>query len=151
MPDRPSDFRALAIVAAVSGIYDIALGLALLFGRNLLQSLFAMAAPAPPIHADLNAIFLLAVGVGYALPYRRPDLHRGYLWVMGPFLKGIGALAFVIDHVVRQSPPVFLIFAVTDGTLAVITLWALMKSRSSTSMPPCASAAPAQQPVERDS
>ncbi|HEX7487032.1 MAG TPA: hypothetical protein VF332_12835 [Vicinamibacterales bacterium] len=130
MPARASDLRPLAVVAAVSGIYDITLGFALLFGRELLQSLFALPAPAPPIHADLNAIFLLAVGVGYAMPYRRPDLHRGYLWVMGPFLKGIGALAFVIDHVVRQSPPAFLLLAVTDGSLAIITLWVLWVTRA---------------------
>jgi hypothetical protein len=129
MPDRSTDLRTLAAVAAVSGIYDISLGLALLFGRDLLQSLFALPPPAPPIHADLNGIFLLAIGVGYALPFRRPDLHRGYLWVMGPFLKGIGSLAFVIDHVVRQSPPAFLLFAATDGTLAAVTLWALVASR----------------------
>jgi hypothetical protein len=130
MPDRPSDLRTLAVVAAVSGIYDISLGLVLLFGRPLLQSLFALPAPAPPIHADLNGIFLLAIGAGYALPYRQPANHRGYLWVMGPFLKGIGSLAFVVDHLVRQSPPAFLLFAATDGTLAAVTLWALWSSRS---------------------
>jgi len=135
MPDRSSDLRPLAVVAAVSGIYDIALGLALLFGRDLLQSLFALPPPVPPIHADLNGIFLLAVGAGYALPYRRPDMYRGYLWVMGPFLKGVGCLAFVIDHVVRQSPAAFLLFAVTDGTLAAITLWVLLRTKAG--LKPC--------------
>jgi hypothetical protein len=148
MPDRPSDLRRLAIVAAVSGIYDVALGLALIVGREGLQVLFALSAPTPPIHADLNAIFLLAVGVGYILPYRRPDLYRGYLWVMGPFLKGIGSLAFVIDHIVRQSPPAFLLFAATDGTLAMITLWALTAgSGLRGGRPP---GAEAQEVVERD-
>lgn len=135
MPARRSDLRALVVVAAVSGGYDILLGLALLAGRGLLQSLFELPAPAPPIHADLNGLFLLAVGVGYVLPYRRPDLYRGYLWVMGPFLKGIGCLALVADHFVRHSPPAFLLFAVADGTLAILTLWALLGTRAG--LKPC--------------
>jgi hypothetical protein len=130
MPVRRSNLRALVVVAAVSGGYDILLGLALLAGRGLLQSLFQLPAPVPPIHADLNGIFLLAIGIGYALPCRRPDLYRGYLWVMGPFLKGIGSLAFVVDHFVRQSPPAFLLFAVADGTLALLTLWVLISTSS---------------------
>jgi hypothetical protein len=130
MPDRPPDLRPLAIVAAVSGIYDVALGLALAFGRGFLQTLFALPAPTPPIHADLNGLFLLAIGVGYLLPWRRPDRYRGYLWVMGPFLKGVGSLAFVVDHVLRGSPAAFLAFALTDGTLAVVTLWALWVTRA---------------------
>ena len=109
-------------VAAVSGLYDVALGAALLAGRGLLQSILDVPAPVPPIHADLNGLFLLAVGLGYVLPFRQPDRYRGYLWVMGPFLKGIGSVAFVTDHFVRHSPPAYLLFAVTDGTLALVTL-----------------------------
>lgn len=130
MPARHPDLRPLVVVAAVSGGYDILLGLALLVGRELLQSCFQLPAPAPPIHADLNGLFLLAVGVGYVLPYRHPDLYRGYLWVMGTFLKGTGSVLFVVDHVVRHSPPSFLIFAATDGALAVLTLWALLRTRA---------------------
>jgi hypothetical protein len=128
MPDRPSSARPLAVVAAVSGLYDISLGGALLVGRGLLQAAFALPPPAPPIHADLNGLFLLAVGAGYLLAYRRPDRYRGYLWVMGPFLKGAGSLLFLADHVLRGSPDVFLLFALTDGTLALWTLWVLMRA-----------------------
>jgi hypothetical protein len=45
---------------------------------------------------------------------------------MGPVLKGAGALAFVLDHVVRHSPRSFLLFAASDGALALLTLWVLM-------------------------
>jgi len=126
MPGRRSDLRPLVIVAAVSGVYDIALGFALLTARELLQALFGLPPPAPPIHADLNGLFLLAVGVGYVLPFRRPDLNRGYLWVMGPLLKGGGSLLFLADHWVRGSPVSFLVFAIVDGALALWTLWALL-------------------------
>jgi len=61
------------------------------------------------------------------IPYREPDSFGGrtYLWVMGPILKGIGALVFIADYVVRHSPASFLLFAVSDGAMALLTLWAL--------------------------
>jgi hypothetical protein len=117
-------------VAAVSGIYDALVGVTMLAGRPLLASVFNVALPEPPIHADLNGIFLLSVAAGYLIPYREPDSTggRAYLWVMGPLLKGAGAATFVIDHFVRGSPAAFLLFAVSDGALALVTLWALLTS-----------------------
>jgi hypothetical protein len=132
MPVRPPSVRPLVIVAAVSGLYDFLLGIAMLAGRELLRSVFALPAPVPPIHADLNGLFLLAVGIGYLLPYREPDRYRGYLWVMGPLLKGGGSLLFVADHFLRGSPDAFLLFALTDGTLALWTLWALRRATART-------------------
>ena len=85
--------------------------------------------PVPPIHADLNALFLICVGIGYLLPMRDPQRYRGYLWVMGPILKGGGAATFILDYLVRSSPASFLLFAVSDGTLAVVTLWGLLRYR----------------------
>jgi hypothetical protein len=130
MRDPASERRALVLVAALSGVYDVLLGASLLLGRGLLQGIFSLPAPAPPIHADLNGLFALAIGVGYVLPYRDPVRYRGYLWVMGPFLKGAGSLWFVADHFARQSPPAFLLFAATDGLLALLTLWALTRTQS---------------------
>lgn len=118
--------RLLALIAAVSGLYDLTAGILLLAAPQAMARWFGAPPPVPPLLADLNGLFLIAVGVGYALPWRDPDRYRGYLWVMGPFLKGGGALAFVLDHVVRESPPAFLLFAATDGTLALVTLWALL-------------------------
>ena len=118
----------LRSIAAVSGIYDALVGAMMLLGRPLLVRLFDVPPPHPPIHADLNGIFLLAVAAGYAMPFRDPERGRGYLWVMGPFLKGAGALAFLADHVVRHSPRSFLIFAASDGLLALLTLWALVST-----------------------
>ena len=60
----------------------------------------------PPIFSDLNALFLLAVGAGYALPWRDPERYRGYMWVMGPGLKGAGAVTFLLDYLLRDSPTV---------------------------------------------
>lgn len=119
--------RLLAAIAGVSGLYDILAGLLLILGRPLMSALFAAPQPVPAIHGDLNGLFLLAVGAGYWLPWRDPERYRGYLWVMGPALKGGGAALFVLDHFLRSSPASYLVFAVTDGTLAVLTLWALTR------------------------
>jgi hypothetical protein len=118
----------LRTVAAVSGIYDAIVGVTMLAGRPLLASIFNVALPEPPIHADLNGIFLLSIAVGYLITYREPDSAGGrtYLWVMGPMLKGAGAATFLLDHFLRGSPAAFLLFAFSDGALALITLWALM-------------------------
>ena len=100
----------------------------MLLGRPLLSQLFGVPPPQPPIHADLNGVFLLAVAAGYLIPFRDPERGRPYLWVMGPLLKGTGALTFILDYVVRHSPASFLLFAASDGTLALVTLWVLLSS-----------------------
>jgi asparagine N-glycosylation enzyme membrane subunit Stt3 len=103
----------------------------MLIGRSLLVSLFNVPPPTPPIHADLNGVFLLAVAAGYLIPYRESQSTGGrlYMWVMGPLLKGAGALTFILDFAFRHSPASFLLFAASDGTLALITLWALLSRR----------------------
>jgi hypothetical protein len=119
----------LRTLSLTSLVYDALLGIGLLAGRGLLVEWFGVAAPVPAIHADLNGLFALAIAAGYSLPYRDPDRYRAYLWVMGPGLKGAGAVLFVLDHFLRGSPASFLVFAIGDGTLAVLTLWALLNSR----------------------
>ena len=100
----------------------------MLAARPAFARLFDIPLPVPPIHADLNGIFLLAIAAGYLIPYREPESSggRAYLWVMGPLLKGAGAVTFVLDRLLRQSPISFLLFALSDGTLALVTLWALL-------------------------
>jgi len=113
----------------VSGIYDGAVGVLMIAGRPLLASLFAVSLPTPPIHADLNGVFLLTIAAGYSITYRHPRSEggRAYLWIAGPLLKGVGALVFVLDYLFRHSPPAFLLFAVSDGTMALLSWWALRK------------------------
>ena len=73
------------------------------------------------------------MAAGYLIPLRDPDRGRGYLWVMGPLLKGGGALAFILDYISRQSPRSFLIFAASDGALALITLYVLLTAPATAS------------------
>ena len=123
--------RTLSVIAAVSGLYDAALGVLLLVWSAPLAAWFGGPPPTPAIQAQLNGLFLLAVGGGYVYPYRDPVRYRFYLWVMGPWLKGAGALLFVADYLLRSSPASFLLFAATDGLLAGVTLWALWRGADS--------------------
>lgn len=116
----------LSLVAAISGLYDGVVGALLLVAPGALASLFGVPPASPRIFSDLNGLFLLAVGIGYYFPWRDPIRYRGYMWVMGPLLKGAGAATFIIDYLMRGSPRSFLLFAASDGTLAVLTLWALI-------------------------
>ena len=123
---------SLRAIAAVSLVYDASIGVMMLAGRPVFARLFDVPLPQPPIHADLNGVFLLAVALGYLIPYRDPQSAggRAYLWIMGPFLKFSGAAAFVADYVLRGSPPSFLVFAASDGTIAALTLWSLLANRT---------------------
>ena len=123
-------FSFVRTIAAVSGVYDALVGLFLLLAADRFAALFGVQPAQPPIFSDLNGLFLLAVGIGYYWPYADPRGARWYLWIMGPGLKGAGALAFLIDYFVRHSPASFLLFAASDGTLALLTLAALAGSRN---------------------
>jgi hypothetical protein len=120
----------LRLIAAVSGVYDAAVGLFLLLAADQLAAIFAVAPAQPRIFSDLNGLFLLFVGVGYYFPYRDPVGGRWYMWVMGPGLKGAGCAVFLADYFVRNSPKSFLLFAASDGILALLTLAALLRNRS---------------------
>lgn len=121
----------LSRIAAISGLYDGVVGALLLLAPGALASLFGVPPASPRIFSDLNGLFLLAVGVGYYFPWRDPVRYRGYMWVMGPLLKGAGATAFIVDYAMRGSPRSFLLFALSDGLLAVLTLWALKRENGS--------------------
>ena len=121
----------LSFVAGLSGLYDVLVGAFLLLAADSLASLFGVPAASPRIFSDLNGLFLIAVGAGYYFPWRDPVRYRGYLWIMGPMLKGAGAIAFLLDFAFRGSPASFLLFAASDGALALLTLWALLRKSDS--------------------
>ena len=119
--------RQLSVVAGISFVYDLAIGLALLVATDTFASLFGVPVPEPRLFVTICGVLLVCVGLGYLQPMRDPDRHRAYLWIFGPVLKGLGASVFVHAHFWDGGPASYLLFAATDGTLALITLVLLLK------------------------
>jgi hypothetical protein len=117
----------LSVVAGVSLVYDLAIGLLLFAATGSIASWFDVPVPDPVLFAKLNGLFLICVGLGYLQPMRRPDAHRAYMWIFGVGLKSAGAALFVVDYLTNDSPASFLLFAASDGALALLTLIALQK------------------------
>jgi len=113
---------SLRTLALVSGVYDLLLGLPMLLAAPQVARLFGAPAPVPVVNAWLNGVFALALAGGYFWAARDAEARRGYLWAAGVFAKGLGAVVFVLDHFLNGSPAAFLLFAATDGTLALLTL-----------------------------
>lgn len=120
--------RQLSVVAGVSFVYDLAIGLALLLATDRFAALVGVPVPEPRIFVTICGLLLVCVGLGYLQPMRAPARHRAYLWVFGPVLKGLGAWVFVCEHYWNGGPASYLLFAATDGTLALVTLAALIAS-----------------------
>jgi hypothetical protein len=120
---------SLRNLAIVSGVYDLLLALPMLFAAERTAALFGAPAPVPVINAQLNGVFTLSLAVGYFWAARDVGARRGFLWVAGVLAKGLGASLFVFDHFANGSPTSFLLFAATDGGLALLTLVLLIRSR----------------------
>ena len=118
---------ALATLALVSGVYDLALAVPMLLVAPRLAEAMGAPPPVPLINAQLNGVFTLSLAAGYFWAARDVEARRGYLWVAGVLAKGLGAALFVLDHFQHGSPATFLLFAVTDGGLAILT--AILLSR----------------------
>jgi hypothetical protein len=117
----------LKTLAFVSGLYDLLLAVPMLVAPEATARLFGAPPPIPVLNAQLNGAFALTLAVGYFWAARDAEARRGYLWAAGVLAKGLGAVLFVADHVMRGSPSSFLLFAATDGTLAVVTLFLLLR------------------------
>jgi hypothetical protein len=120
---------SLRTLALVSGVYDLVLGVSMLAAAPLLARLFGAPAPVPLVNAWLNGVFALTLAGGYFWAAQDITSRRGYLWWAGVFAKTLGALVFLVDHFANDSPATYLLFVVTDGTLALLTFALLRRSR----------------------
>jgi len=119
---------ALRTLALVSGVYDLALAVPMLLFAPQVAAAMGAPPPVPLINAQLNGVFTLSLAAGYFWAARDVEARRGYMWVAGVLAKGLGAALFVLDHFQHGSPSSFLLFAVTDGSLAVLTAILLRRS-----------------------
>jgi hypothetical protein len=116
--------RALSVL---SGVYDLAIGVAMLFATRAMAHAFGVPAPVPVLNGELNGVFTLTIGLGYFWAARDLPARRGYLWIAGVLAKGLGAALFLFDHFTEGSPRSFLVFAASDGTLALLTAFLLAR------------------------
>ena len=114
----------------VSGVYDLALAIPMLLFARPLAAAMGAPAPVPLVNAQLNGIFTLTLAAGYFWAARAVAARRGYLWVAGVLAKGLGSALFVVDHLREGSPSSFLLFAATDGMLAVLSALLLLRTPS---------------------
>jgi hypothetical protein len=121
--------RRLRTLCWVSGAYDLALAVPMLFAPAATAMLFGAPAPVPVVNAQLNGVFTLSLAAGYFWAARDPLPRRGYLWVAGVLAKLLGAALFVADYFLHASPASFLLFVLTDGTLGLVTLALLLSAR----------------------
>ena len=126
---------SLRALAVVSGVYDLLLAVPMLLAAPAMARLFGAPPPEPLLNAQLNGMFTLTLGAGYFWAARDVEGRRGYLWIAGVLAKGLGCALFVLDHFAQGSPPAFLLFAATDGTLAALTLALLLRARAAARLP----------------
>jgi hypothetical protein len=119
----------LKTLAIISGVYDLLLGLPLLVAAPQIAALFGAPPPVPLINAQLNGLFTTTLALGYFWAAGAPEERRGYFWAASVYAKGFGAILFILDHFRGGSPSSYLLFAVTDGTLALLTLAVLSRRR----------------------
>jgi hypothetical protein len=112
---------SLRALALLSGVYDLLLAVPLLLAAPAMARAFGAPAPQPVINAQLNGVFTLSLAVGYFWAASDVGARRGYLWIAGVLAKGLGCALFLADHVLRGSPAPFLMFAASDGALALLT------------------------------
>lgn len=118
---------SLRTLAMVSGAYDLALAVPMLLMAPTLARIFGAPPPVPLLNAQLNGVFTLTLAAGYFWAAGDAEARRGYLWVAGVLAKGLGCALFLLDHFSQGSPPAFLLFAASDGTLAALTLALLLR------------------------
>lgn len=111
----------------VSGVYDLLLAAPMLLFPVATARLFGAPDPVPVLNAQLNGVFALSLAAGYFWTMGDAEGRRGYLWAAGVLAKGLGAGLIVADHFLRGSPASFLVFAASDGALALLTLALLLR------------------------
>jgi hypothetical protein len=119
----------LRTLALVSGVYDLLLAVPLLVAAPAVARAFGAPEPVPLLNAELNGLFTLTLALGHFWSAGDVVARRGYFWIAGVFAKGFGAALFVLDHFIRGSPASFLLFAASDGALALVTLALLLRRR----------------------
>jgi hypothetical protein len=117
----PKWIRPLFIVAA---LYDILLGLAFLLFYPAIYARFGVTLPNHPGYVQLNALFVIIAGVGFAFVARAPERNRDLIQV-GILFK-LAYAGIVFWYLARgMMPSMWVTWAICDTLFFVVFLVAL--------------------------
>lgn len=118
---RISDERFLKIAFLIGGIYDILLGIPLLFLPDLTADLLNVTKPEPIIWAQTIGIFLIIVG--YLLLIATQDVRRLVVIGVGSIAIRLGYAILVLFALMTSGIETgYFLIAITDTLTALILL-----------------------------
>ena len=118
---RISDDRYLKIAFLIGGIYDVLLGLPLLFLPDFTATLLSVTKPEPIIWAQTIGLFLIFVG--YYLLMAIPDVKRLVFIGVGSIVIRLGYATLVLLALMTYGIETgYILIAITDTLTAFILL-----------------------------
>ncbi len=118
---RFSDDRYLRIAFLIGGIYDVLLGVPLLFFPDLTATLLNVTKPEPIIWAQTIGIFLILVG--YFLLIATQDVRRLVFIGVGSIVIRLGYVTLVVLAWLKSEIEMgYTLIAMTDTLTAIILL-----------------------------
>lgn len=118
---RFSDDRYLKIAFLIGGIYDILLGVPLLFFPDFTATLLNITKPEPLILPQITGLFLLIIG--YFLIIASQDVRKLVFIGIGSVVIRLGYVALVIfTWMTLEIEMGYFIIAMTDTLTAIILL-----------------------------
>ena len=118
-------FRIFFLIAA---IYDLVLGVLFLFLYKQIFNYFNIAIPDYPMHLQMAAAFVIAMGVGYYFVYL--NLYRNVdLVKLGVAYKFVYAGLTSYFYLIYSANVLFLWFALIDIVFLVLFVWFLVYAK----------------------
>lgn len=116
----------LRLLAVLNAVLGVSLGLAIAITRGGIYGRFGLPAPLP-FHADLLAVFLVAIGAGFIPAVLDPPRQRPYLWIFGVGVKVVAASLFARLWVAGLVGWATGVAALGDAVLGVLMMLALFR------------------------
>jgi hypothetical protein len=118
---------------AFGAAYDAAFGLAITLVPTWAATMLKIEMPADPFYLRLNGVFLVLLGAIYALPAVRPERFHP----IAPISAAGRVAGFAVFALAWREgrPATFLVLAVLDLAIALVTLAAWMRARGSPPSP----------------
>jgi hypothetical protein len=116
----------LQLLAVICAVVNVGAGLALAASRGGVVGQLGLPPPLP-FYADLLAVFLVAIGLGFVIAITDPRRYRGYLWIFGVGVKLVAASLFARLWFSGLVGYLVGIAALIDAFIALLLLLALVR------------------------